>query len=482
MRKHPEKPILLIDDEPAWTKSLATRLATGGGFTNLVACQQGEQARYLLKSHDFSVVLLELRMPPPGGAELLGHIRENYPELPVIVVSGLSDHKTVVDVVRQGAFDYFVKGHDESLLIASLHKVLKIRALELEPQPLQGPLLSARLEHPEAFNSTLGHSDAMRRVFSYLEAVAAGSQPVLITGESGTGKELAARAVHRLTQARGPWVAVNVAGLDDTMFSDTLFGHVAGAFTGADKPRKGMLESAGGGTLFLDEIGDLSLASQLKLLRLVQEEEYFPLGADSPRRSSARLIVATNVNLEAAVAAGNFRKDLYYRLNAHHVHLPPLRQRKEEIPVLLQQFLETAAHEQDKRVPAVPEELYVLLNNYDFPGNVRELQGMVYEAVSLHSRGKLSLETFYSAMGIDTDHPVRVAHHPEEALLRFSERLPSLEEAGHLLVMEALRRCEGNQSMAARMLGISRQALAKRLKKTHIQRPGENSSDTDNAT
>jgi len=265
---------------------------------------------------------------------------------------------------------------------------------------------------------------------------------------------------------------VNVAGLDDNVFSDTLFGHVTGAFTGAEKARQGMVRSAAGGTLFLDEIGDLSLASQIKLLRLIQEQEYFPLGADTPLRAETRIVVATNVDLEKEMEEGRFRKDLFYRLNAHHIHLPPLRQRKEDIPTLLQQFLGKASEELGKATPTVPEELYILLNNYPFPGNIRELQGMAYEAMSLHSRGKLGLDLFYRIMEIDVESRKAVDPPQEQKLLQFSDRLPSLEEAGHLLVHEALRRCEGNQTMAARLLGISRQALAKRLKKAGSEPTG----------
>jgi DNA-binding NtrC family response regulator len=285
---------------------------------------------------------------------------------------------------------------------------------------------------------------------------------VLITGESGTGKELIAQALHALSRAGQSLVAVNVAGLDDSVFADTLFGHARGAFTGADAPRRGMVEAAGAGTLFLDEIGDLSLASQVKLLRLLQEGEYFPLGADQPRQSRARIVVATHQDLAGRQAAGSFRKDLFFRLRTHHLHIPPLRARKDDIPLLLDHFLEEAAGELGKKKPTPPRELPVLLAAYSFPGNVRELRAMVYDAVSAHQGGVLSMESFRRFIGA----PPSAAGDPAEGTSPFAAvaELPTLSGAVDLLVEEALRRAQGNQTIAARLLGISQPALSKRLK------------------
>jgi DNA-binding NtrC family response regulator len=299
--------------------------------------------------------------------------------------------------------------------------------------------------------------------------VAHSPQPLLVTGESGTGKENLVRAAHGLSGRKGPLVSVNVAGLDDAVFADTLFGHVRGAFTGADTPRKGMVEEAAGGTLFLDEIGDLSVASQVKLLRLIQEGEYFPLGSDQPRRISARIVVATHQNLAAKEAAGGFRRDLYYRLRTHHVHVPPLRERKEDIEPLLHHFLEEAARALGKRTPTPPRELARRLAAYSFPGNVRELRAMVYDAVSVHRDRMLSMETFHKAIGqaearAEAQMQAQVA--TEVNPFAPFERLPSFSEAAQFLVDEALKRSGNNQTLAARLLGISQPALSKRLKLT----------------
>ena len=276
-----------------------------------------------------------------------------------------------------------------------------------------------------------------------------------------------ARAIHTLSRRTGSLVAVNVAGLDETVFTDTLFGHTRGAFTGAAEARSGMVEQAADGTLFLDEIGDLQSSSQVKLLRLLQEGEYYPLGSDRPRWMRARVVVATNQDLTEKQATGAFRKDLYYRLRSHHVHLPALRDRKEDIPLLLDHFLETAALEFGKKKPTPPKELALLLANYGFPGNVRELRSMVYDAVGSHQGKLLSMDAFKRAI---REHdviksPLQAGNGNPYLHL---DRLPTLGEAHQLLVQEAMRRSEGNQSMAARMLGITQSALCKRLKATPL--------------
>jgi DNA-binding NtrC family response regulator len=291
---------------------------------------------------------------------------------------------------------------------------------------------------------------------------------VLLTGETGTGKELMARAVHRLAAPRGDFVAVNVAGLDDQMFSDTLFGHTRGAFTGADRPRDGLITRAEEGTLFLDEIGDLAPTSQVKLLRLLQEGTYYPLGADRPRQSRARVVVATNRDVVQDVQAGTFRTDLYYRLRAHHIQIPPLRSRREDIPLLVTHSLAKAAAALHKPVPTPPLALYQLLNTYAFPGNVRELEAMVFDAVARHQGGSLALQAFKNAMeagrsllaGEQRSASSLSSRSPWDA-----ELLPTLKEAEDALVAAALRHADGNQGVAAGLLGVSRQALNKRLRR-----------------
>jgi DNA-binding NtrC family response regulator len=258
------------------------------------------------------------------------------------------------------------------------------------------------------------------------------------------------------------------------VFSDTLFGHLRGAFTGAKDFRAGMIDQARGGVLFLDEIGDLAAESQIKLLRFLQSGEYFPLGSDRPKQANVRILVATNQDLKQLQIQGKFRKDLFYRLNTHHVHLPPLRERKESIPLLLEHFLSEAAAKLGKKKPTPPPELTTLLSLYDFPGNIRELRSLVFNAVSLHQSKKLSMASFREATGIELATGAAqggVTAAPAQPrceaapLLSFHDKLPNLKLAADLLVTEALRRTQGNQALAARLLGISPPSLSARLKK-----------------
>ncbi|MBU5637636.1 sigma-54 dependent transcriptional regulator [Geomonas sp. Red69] len=461
---YPAFGILLVDDEPDWLYSMSITLERAG-LTNILTCSDSQEALGMMTEQTVGVVLLDLTMPHLSGEELLERIAEEHPEVTVIIISGLNQLETAVNCMRSGAFDYYVKTSEEGRIVKGVKRAVREKELQLENRELRNRFLYDRLEHPEAFREIVTGDKGMRSIFQYVEAVALSSQPILVTGESGVGKELIVAALHRLSGRKGELVAVNVAGLDDAMVSDTLFGHLKGAYTGAGEARKGMIEQAADGTLFLDEIGDLSLGSQVKLLRLLQEGEYYPIGSDRPRRIRARVVVATHQDLAARQAAGEFRKDLYYRLRAHHLHIPPLRKRKEDIPLLLDHFLELAAREFGKKKPTLPKELAVLLATYDFPGNVRELKAMVYDAVSLHQGGVLSMEAFVRAIG---ERPVLLAAEqpaePSDNPFFGMDRLPGFTEAIDLLVAEAVRRAEGNQSIAARLLGVSQPTLSKRLK------------------
>jgi DNA-binding NtrC family response regulator len=263
--------------------------------------------------------------------------------------------------------------------------------------------------------------------------------------------------------------------VDDDFFSDTLFGHRKGAFTGAEEERKGLIEKAGHGTLFLDEIGDLSTASQVKLLRLLQDGSYYPIGSDVAKSSDARIVVATHRDIRAMQSSDTFRQDLYYRLKSHHVAIPPLRERKEDLPFLIDYFIAKAAEALKRKRPTPPKELYTLLNNYDFPGNVRELEGMIFDAVSLHKGGVLSLESVRAKISEhlqDRASPNGLTSKSLEKnpasveLVSFPGRFPTLKEAEEALINEALKRAEGNQTIAAELLGISRRALNNRLRRS----------------
>ncbi|WP_298436480.1 sigma-54 dependent transcriptional regulator [Geobacter sp.] len=454
--------ILLVDDEEEILFSMRT-LFRSTGYPDVITESDSRRVMPLLERQEVSLILLDLSMPFVSGFDLLRQIAPLFPHVPIIIVTAANELEMAVECMKGGAFDYFVKPVERSRLLASVQRARELNGLRREVSTLSRHLVSGRLDHEEAFAPMVTCSEAMGGIFRYLEAVAATDQPVLVTGETGTGKELAARAVHDASGRTGEFVAVNAAGLDDLVFSDTLFGHRRGAYTGADQKREGLIARAAEGTLFLDEIGDLAESSQVKLLRLLQEHEYYPLGSDTPCKSAARIVVATNRNLQEMMAAGTFRRDLYYRLSAHRVTLPPLRERREDIPLLVDHFLEQSAAAMGKKKPTPPPELYRYLSAYPFPGNVRELQALVADAVARHQHGVLALESFREAMG--SSHCADLAELPRQiaGVVGAPDRLPTLKEAEQALIAEALRLAGGNQGLAASYLGITRQALNKRL-------------------
>ena len=463
---YPEFPIILVDDEEQALDSFEIALRSAN-LNHFIRCQNSRDVMPTLSDREVEVMLLDLRMPHVSGEELLLKINSDFPEIPVIIITGANDVETAVKCMKHGAFDYMVKPVEKSRLVSGVRRALELRELQKENKLLKAHVLSDKLKHPEAFSEIVTNSPGMRSIFQYVEAISKSPRPVLITGETGVGKELVAKAVHVLSRREGDFVPVNVAGLDDNVFSDTLFGHKKGAFTGAEQARSGLIEQASGGTLFLDEIGDLSVPSQVKLLRLLQDGDFFPLGSDVAKGSNTRIIVATNQNLEGLKSSARFRKDLYYRLFNHHIHVPALRERLEDLTILVEHFLEKASKTLDKKKPTPPDELTTLLSTYQFPGNIRELESMVFNAVSSHKFGKLSMDSFKSH--IYQKHPsfeteTKQLLGEKKVLLSFSEQLPTLKQAEQLLIDEAMKRANDNQSIAALSLGITRQALNRRLR------------------
>ena len=406
---YPVLPLLILDDEEHFRSAIARQLRLAG-IDNIVSVGESETARPLVFQRGVSLVLLDLQLPGTSGERLLEEFTAAAPEIPIIIVTGNSGSETIVRCMRSGATDYLC-----------------------------------------------------------IEAVAASRQPVLIIGETGTGKELFARAVHEASGRSGRFVAVNVGGLDDAVFTDTLFGHCRGAYTGAEGARAGLVSEAKGGTLFLDEIGDLEGRSQIKLLRLLQESEYYPLGSDQPQRSESRIVAATTRDLKAAVAAGSFRADLYYRLQTHPIEIPPLRRRRVDIRPLADHFLARSASSLGKPEPILSEECRDRLRSYDFPGNVRELESLIHDAVAGSVDGRVDSESFLSRISLPyspeagSGPPPGLSREGELPICVIGDVFPSLKEAELALVRLALKRCNGNVSLAASMLGISRQTVYKWL-------------------
>ncbi|MBF0462106.1 MAG: sigma-54-dependent Fis family transcriptional regulator [Magnetococcales bacterium] len=461
--------VLLVDDEQGVLLG-ASLLLRRAGIEPVSTLQDGRDVMPFLAQHPVAMVVLDLFMPYLSGFELLGEIKRHYPDIPVVILTAVQDVKTAVSCMKEGASDFLVKPVEKERLLTTVQQTLELQSLRRQVDMLKGYLLNDTLQQHGAFAGIVTNSPKMRSIFQYMEAISTTREPVLITGETGVGKESIAEAMHTLSGRTGTFVPVNVAGLDDMVFSDTLFGHRKGAYTGAEQNREGQIAKAHGGTLFLDEIGDLSETSQVKLLRLLQEKKYFPLGSDISKHADIYVVAATNRPLKERMISGHFRQDLFYRLAGHQVHLPPLRERKEDIPLLVGHFLQEASRSVGKEPPTPSPELFTLLSTYRFPGNIRELRAMVFDAVAQHRRGVLSLQSFKGSIQAKQGKDVE-----EEAVLDVTQqtgivlswpntaRPPTIKEAEEFLLNNALKVGQGNQGLAASILGITRQALNQRL-------------------
>ncbi|MCK5192813.1 MAG: sigma-54-dependent Fis family transcriptional regulator [Desulfobulbaceae bacterium] len=471
---YPDLPVVVVEDDPGVIKAICRTLQLNG-FTNIIEINDSRRVMPLLDEKKVSLMLLDITMPHIRGDELLGEITVRYPQLPVIMATATDDVETVVGCMKKGAFDYITKPISTARLVSAIRCSLEVYELRREQEALRQKEHATELSCRECFDKIITGNRELRKLFNYIEKIAPSSRPVLITGETGVGKELAAEAVHLASGRKGKLVVVNVASLDDNVFSDTLFGHVKGAYTGALGAREGQVKKAEGGTLLLDEIGSLSLSSQVKLLRLIQEREYLPLGADVPLKADVCIFASSNSNLEEKVQQGVFRGDLYFRLKTHTVHLPPLRDRLDDLPLLIDHFSGQAAGEAGVKPPVIPEELYTLLANYSFPGNIRELKSMIDDAVFTKKGSTLSLSSFYQVVSP----PVSPGQKDDTAIgnsVTFGGQLPSAQGVRILLVKEALGRSGGNISMAANLIGITRQSLSQFISRNKVHFP-DNSSD-----
>ncbi len=460
-----QPPVVLVDDEEdlLFTSKVLLR---NHGINPIVTLQDSRLVLDFLAKNGASLVLLDLIMPGLTGLDLLPEIQKRFPDIPIVVMTAVHELDTAVTCMKEGAFDYLVKPVEENRFVSCVKRAMERQGMQREIQRLKHHMLLDRLEQSDAFAGIVTQSGKMQALFKYMEAVADSEEPVLVLGETGVGKELLVEAIHKASGRSGKLVAVNVAGIDDNMFSDTLFGHRKGAYSGADTQREGMIAQAAGGTLFLDEIGDLGKASQVKLLRLLQERKYYPLGSDLYKKTDARVICATHRDLRLAMAEEHFRSDLYYRLSAHQVTAPPLRERKEDVPLLLNHFLAEGAQSRRMPVPTPPPELTALLKTYHFPGNVRELKAMVADALAQHQGGILSMEVFKRHIFDQTGAFVplsETARGTENGFRSFADPLPTIQVATDLLIEEAMRRAGNNQGTAAALLGITRQTLNRRL-------------------
>lgn len=456
--------ILLVDDEPAELEAYSLLLASMG-MENVRTLSDSRKVMATLEEMHSPVLFLDLNMPHLSGQEVLRELKVKKPQIPVIIVTADSEIETAVECLKLGAQDYLVKPIDLKMFSSALRNSLEIGLLRNEVMSLKGISFSSREYTNKAFDRIVTKSPLMFGIFQYIESIATSGLPTLILGETGSGKELIAQAIHEVSGLQGEFVAVDISGLDDTLFSDTLFGHAKGAYTGAETVRAGMIQKAANGTIFLDEIGDLSEVSQVKLLRLLQEKIYYPLGSDQPKQCHARIITAANKDLTKLTGQdGEFRMDLYYRLSTHLIKVPPLRERREDIPLLVDHLITTGAATMNKEIPSISNQALNLLMHHPFWGNIRELKAYISDAVARSNHGHIQDNLIAERLAGPTSSPEPVPDltTPLESLFGY---FPTLEELADYAVEKALLVSENNQSQASRLLGISRQALNKRLKK-----------------
>jgi len=450
--------ILLVDDELDWLYSLKLTITQCklAESKNVHFAQNSDEALSVIQKIPIDLILLDLMLKNERGEDILKKIKRQHPAANVVIMTGVSNFQSAVNCIELGAMDYFVKAACVDELTSSIKRTIDI--IKYEKQNKLENINENKKEYSDVFDAYVTKEQDLFNIFRYLTAVAQSSEPVLITGESGVGKGIIAECLGKIACPGKPFVQLNVAGLDSEIFSDTLFGHVAGAFTNAYEKRAGMVAQADGGVLFLDEIGDIDTQSQIKLLYLTQSGEYQQLGSDKVLKSNIKLICATNQNLEQKIEEGTFRKDLYFRLKTHMVHIPPLRERSKDIEVLMPYFVRQASAYYNHPNPAIDKSLSILLQSYSFPGNIRELRSMVFDVMAEYQRDILTISDFKKYF-------INKNSDKKSALFSEKKRLPKVETVINELVDKALELTNGNQSKAAAMIGLSQSTLSKRLKK-----------------
>lgn len=446
----PDCALLFVDDDPK-AGELLQRFCQGSSY-RCDAFRDPRQALSHFEQHGADVVVTDLRMPGMDGLELLAKIRDLDAEVPVIIVTAYSRLEHAIEALRHGASDFLKKPFDMEELMLVVDKTLERSRLHRENRPLRRELQSERRQL-----GLVGSSDALKHAYNLLERVADVRCNVIIRGESGTGKELAARAIHTLgPDPETPFIVVDCGALSDTLLESELFGHEKGAFTGASAMKRGLFEVARGGTVFLDEIGNISETMQIKLLRVIQERQITRVGGVRPIDVDVRCLVATNADLQAMVREGGFRADLFHRLNVVTITMPPLRERREDIPALLQHFVSQFAAEYGRNVVGFDAASVRRLEGYPWPGNVRELRNLVERHVVLADQPLMQVEGL-------ADDPA------DAAVAAVTHDLPTLAELEQRYIQQILQHCDGNRSKAATLLGIDKSTLWRKLERSRAQ-------------
>lgn len=469
--------ILVCDDEEKIREGLKTILEIEG--FRVITSSDGQEAIRKINTEKVDLVILDLKMPNMNGYEFLKIVSQTDPFLPIIILTAYGSVEEAVKLTKQGAFDYFIKPPDIDKLLVSIGKALDIRKSLLEKNK------NKTITPKDTLDAIIGESEEIKQIKDLIRRVAGTDATVLITGESGTGKELIANAIHALSPRRdGPFVKVNCGSIPETLLEAELFGHEKGAFTGAITRRKGRFELANGGTIFLDEIGEISPKLQVALLRVLQEKEFQRVGGEEDIKVDVRIIAATNKNLEEEVKKGNFREDLFYRINIITIHIPPLRQRKIDIPILANHFLKLYSETYGKPIKSISKELLDLLLEYTWPGNVRELQNFIESAVIMCSKDELSIECIPPHYKTKILSPKIINILPQnkkqetissEKPLIVIEIGKPLKEIEKLVIEETLKLTNYNKSKTSRILGITRKTLLMKMEKYGILDRGNDS-------
>ena len=444
--------ILIIDDEEAIQDS-CKQVLSKEGYRVYIAADTEEGLR-IFRERPIHTVLLDLKLPGKNGMEILPTLKKEKPEAPVIIITGFATIESAVEAIKLGAFDYLSKPFSPAELRVIVTKAIRSRELYTQRIRLQ------RGKDDSGFDMVIGKSKIMEQVVDIVRRVSASESTVLITGESGTGKELLAREIHKHSlRKNAPFVVVDCGALVETLFESELFGHVKGSFTGAHVTKHGRFEVANGGTIFLDEISNISLNIQAKLLRAIQEKEITRIGSSRPTKVDVRIIAATNENLAECVKAGKFREDLSYRLSVVPVHLPPLRERKEDIPLLIDHFLKKYNIGKTKGLKKISQQVKKALIEYNWPGNIRELENTIERAVVLSRKDEIEIQDLiYHGIGS----PLSFMHPPDG-------KFKTLEEIEKEYINIVLQAQHGNKSHTAKVLGIDRKTLLSKIKKYNLE-------------
>ncbi len=438
--------ILVIDDEENIRNGLAANFEMED--YNVKTASNGKEGLSLIAKGDIDLVITDLRMDGISGEEVLRKVTTETPGIPVIVLTGHGSIDAAVDAMKEGAYDFLTK----PLNLDQLNVIVK-RALKGRELSLQHTMLKKELDDVHSFGKMIGKSSEMQKLFMNIQKVAPSRASVLVTGESGVGKELVAQAIHSLSPRKdNALISVNCSALSETLLESELFGHEKGAFTGAESLKKGRFELAHGGTIFLDEIGEISLATQVKLLRVLQERKFERVGGEQSIEVDVRVVAATNKNLEEEVKAGRFREDLYYRLNVVHLQVPPLRDRKDDIPLIVDHYLSKFAIENGKQITGIDSKARSALYKYQWPGNIRQLVNCIESAVVMCSGNEIKLE----------DLPPSVSEYTAEESISIPLGI-TLDEAERLIIEQNLAINKGNKSKTAEILGIERKTLSRKL-------------------